>query len=208
MRKRSTFGSRFGTIAVVGGSVIGLGNIWRFPYVAGESGGAAFILIYILVSFLISVPLMLTEFSIGRSTRRNSYRAFRKLSPVKAWEGIGLLGIATCFCILAFYSVIAGWSMEFLKQSVTGEFMHMGPQQIEDNFNGFVASGWRPVGWVFLFVAFTGVVVGFGIEKGIERFNKNVMLLTMLIHVIMCIHSFSMEGFRDGAAFMLWPDFG
>ena len=110
MAKRGSFGSRFGTVAAVGGSVIGLGNIWRFPYVAGENGGAAFILIYLATSFLISIPIMLSEFSIGRSTRRNPMRAFNKLAPGSKWKLVGYMGILTAFVILSFYCVIACWA--------------------------------------------------------------------------------------------------
>ena len=106
MKPRSSFGSRFGAIAVVGGSVVGLGNIWRFPYIAGENGGAAFILVYITLSLLICIPIMLTEFSIGRHTRSNALRAFRRLSPRGYWNGAGYLGIATSTIILSFYAFI------------------------------------------------------------------------------------------------------
>ncbi|MCD8072592.1 MAG: sodium-dependent transporter [Alistipes sp.] len=207
MAKRSTFGSRFGTVAVVGGSVIGLGNIWRFPYIAGENGGGAFLLIYIVVSFLVSVPIMLSEFTIGRASRRNSMRAFRKLSKIRAWRLTGYLGIVTAFTILSFYSVIAGWGLEFIKQSVTGEFMSMSPGQIKDNFEGFVASGWKPFLWTSGFVAFTAMVVAFGIEKGIERFNKTAMPLMFVILLIMCINAFTLPGFGAGISFLLKPDF-
>lgn len=207
MAKRSTFGSRFGTIAVVGGSVIGLGNIWRFPYVAGENGGGAFLIIYILVSLLISVPIMLSEFTIGRASRRNSMRAFRKLSGTKAWRLTGFLGIATAFTILSFYSVIAGWSLEFIRQSVSGEFMTLGPAGISDNFDRFVATGWQPFLWTLLFVAATAFIVGKGIEKGIERFNKTAMPLMLVILLVMCINAGTLPGFGEGISFLMKPDF-
>ncbi len=207
MGKRSTFGSRFGTIAVVGGSVIGLGNIWRFPYMAGENGGAAFILIYITVSLLISVPIMLSEFVVGRTTKRNAMRAFKKLSGSPAWSMVGYLGILTAFIILSFYCVIAGWATEFIRESVAGSFMHLNATEIGESFNNFVASGWRPVIWTLIFILFTSLIVSFGIEKGIERFNKYVMPLMLLILIGMCIHSFFMSGFREAASFLLRPDF-
>ncbi|MCC8035304.1 MAG: sodium-dependent transporter [Rikenellaceae bacterium] len=207
MAKRSTFGSRFGTIAVVGGSVIGLGNIWRFPYIAGENGGGAFLMVYVLVSFLVSVPIMLSEFTIGRASRRNSMRAFRKLSKIRSWRLTGYLGIVTAFTILSFYSVIAGWGLEFIKQSLTGEFMSLAPEQIKENFDGFVATGWKPFLWTFGFVAFTAAIVAFGIEKGIERFNKTAMPLMFLILVVMCVNAVTLPGFRQGMSFLLKPDF-
>ncbi|MBQ4280234.1 MAG: sodium-dependent transporter, partial [Rikenellaceae bacterium] len=104
VKKRGTFGSRFGVIVAVGGSVVGLGNIWRFPYIAGENGGAAFILIYICISLLIAVPVMLSEFVIGRSSKRNALRAFKKLAPGTWWPAIGMLGIVGAFVIVSFYS--------------------------------------------------------------------------------------------------------
>lgn len=146
MGSRGSFGSRFGVIAAVSGSVIGLGNIWRFPYVAGENGGAAFILIYIACSFLISIPLMLSEFSLGRSSKRNTKRAFQKLAPGTRWNYVGYMGIFCAFILLSFYCVIAGWALEFIKESVLNEFAGKSAAQISENFNGFIASGWRPGG--------------------------------------------------------------
>ena len=149
MGSRGSFGSRFGVIAAVSGSVIGLGNIWRFPYVAGENGGAAFILIYIACSFLISIPLMLSEFSLGRSSKRNTKRAFQKLAPGTRWNYVGYMGIFCAFILLSFYCVIAGWALEFIKESVLNEFAGKSAAQISENFNGFIApcrkvrSSWR-----------------------------------------------------------------
>ena len=207
MKKRSTFGSTFGTVAVVGGSVIGLGNIWRFPYIAGENGGAAFILIYICVALLVSIPIMLSEFSIGRAAQSNSMRAYQKVSGHRRWQAIGYLGIATAFIILSFYSVIAGWALEFIKESFTGEFISKSSEQIKSNFDAFVATGWRPILWISLFVIGTAVIVGSGIEKGIERFNKFAMPLMFVILVIMALNSLTLSGFKEGISFLLKPDF-
>lgn len=179
--KRGSFASRFGTIAAVGGSVIGLGNIWRFPYVAGENGGAAFILIYLTISFLISIPIMLSEFSLGRSTKRNSMRAFSKLAPGTKWKWVGYMGILCAFIILSFYCVIAGWSLEFLKESVLNRFHDRTPEQVAAAFDGFVASGWRPIAWTLVFIAASAFIVYSGIEKGIERYNKILMPMLFLL---------------------------
>lgn len=175
MGSRGSFGSRFGVIAAVSGSVIGLGNIWRFPYVAGENGGAAFILIYIACSFLISIPLMLSEFSLGRSSKRNTKRAFQKLAPGTRWNYVGYMGIFCAFILLSFYCVIAGWALEFIKESVLNEFAGKSAAQISENFNGFIASGWRPVVWMGVFMLSTAFIVWSGIEKGIERYTKIFM---------------------------------
>ena len=208
MKQRSTFGSKFGAVAVVGGSVVGLGNIWRFPYVAGENGGAAFILVYVTISLLISVPVMLSEFAVGRHSRSNAFRAIRKLSPHGFWSGIGYLGIVSSFIILGFYSVIAGWSLEFIGESIVGGFAQKSAPEISQQFNEFVASGWRPIGWTILFLVLNAVVVALGIEKGIERYNKILMPLMVLILIGLSINSASLSGFQEGVSFLLHPDFG
>lgn len=207
MSSRSSFGSRFGTIAVVGGSVIGLGNIWRFPYIAGENGGAAFILVYILMSALICIPIMITEFSLGRHTRSNTLRTFRRLSPRGYWNGAGYLSILTPTLILSFYSVIAGWALKFLQYSITDGFRGMTTTQINEQFEHFISSGWGPMGWAFLFILVTALVVGRGIEKGIEKFNKTLMPFMVLLLIILVINSFTLEGASEGIAFLLQPDF-
>lgn len=207
MSKRGTFGSRFGVVAAVGGSVIGLGNIWRFPYITGENGGAAFIIIYLLVSFLISIPVMLTEFSIGRSTRRNAKRAFSKLAPGSKWPLVGYLGIITALVILSFYCVIAGWSLEFLKESVLNRFAGRSSAEIQSSFESFVASGWRPIIWTAVFALATGWIVMSGIEKGIERYTKILMPMFVLMLVGLAVNSFTLDGAREGISFLLKPDF-
>lgn len=206
MAKRSLFGSSFGVVAAVGGSAVGLGNIWRFPYMAGENGGAAFILIYVLTSFLIAVPIMLSEFTIGRSTQRNSKRAFQRLAPRTKWKWFGYLGILTAFVILSFYSVIGGWALEFLKEAITNNFTGKTPVQISENFSSFIASGWRPVVWLFLFLAFAAIIMSSGVEKGIERYNKILMPLFIVLLIGLAIHSFTLEGAREGISFLLNPD--
>lgn len=205
--KRGSFASRFGTIAAVGGSVIGLGNIWRFPYVAGENGGAAFILIYLTISFLISIPIMLSEFSLGRSTKRNSMRAFSKLAPGTKWKWVGYMGILCAFIILSFYCVIAGWSLEFLKESVLNRFHDRTPEQVAAAFDGFVASGWRPIAWTLVFIAASAFIVYSGIEKGIERYNKILMPMLFLLLFGMALNALTLDGARQGIDFLLKPDF-
>ena len=207
MGSRGSFGSRFGVIAAVSGSVIGLGNIWRFPYVAGENGGAAFILIYIACSFLISIPLMLSEFSLGRSSKRNTKRAFQKLAPGTRWNYVGYMGIFCAFILLSFYCVIAGWALEFIKESVLNEFAGKSAAQISENFNGFIASGWRPVVWMGVFMLSTAFIVWSGIEKGIERYTKIFMPVFIVLLAALAINSLTLPGAREGIGFLLRPDF-
>lgn len=208
MNKRSTFGSRFGAIAVVGGSAVGLGNIWKFPYVAGENGGGAFILIYIVICFLIAVPVMMAEFAIGRAGRGNALGSVKRLTPRKGWRGIGYLSILSAFIILPFYCVIAGWSVEFLVDSVANNFAGNDAAGIAEMFNGFVAGGWRPIMWSVLFLGICCGVVGLGIEKGIERYSKVLMPLLVLLLVGISIYSATLNGFGESVKFLFRPDFG
>lgn len=207
MKKRSTFGSRFGAVAVVGGSAVGLGNIWRFPYVAGENGGAAFILIYIIITLLVSVPVMLSEFAVGRASRSNALGAFKRLAPHGGWQGIGYLGIASAFVILAFYSVVAGWSLDFLLVSLEGGFVGADTATVSEGFRSFIASGWKPIVWSVLFVGLNCAVIGAGVNKGIERYSKLLMPLMVVLLIGLSVNSATLSGFREGAAFLLRPDF-
>ncbi|GHU99671.1 transporter [Bacteroidia bacterium] len=209
MAKRITFATRFGTIVAVGGSVVGLGNIWRFPYLAGENGGSAFMLTYITISLLISIPIMLSEFIIGRSSRRNALRSFKKLSRGnRLWMSAGYMGILSAFLILAFYSVIGGWALKFLLSSIAGTFIGATPESIATGFDAFVAGGWQPLLFAFLFSAACAAVVAAGVVKGIERYNKILMPLMVLILVGLNVNAFFMSGWREGAEFLLRPDFG
>lgn len=207
MEKRGGFKSKFGLIAAVGGSVVGLGNIWRFPYLAGENGGAAFILVYVIICFLISVPIMISEFSIGRAGQSNVVNSFRKVAPKTKWELVGLLGVVASFVMLSFYCVVAGWSLEFLKTSFMNGFAGQGSEEIKEGLTSFVNSGWRPLMWTGIFIVATCGVVFLGIEKGIERYSKIMMPMIVLILLGMFFYSFTMDGFKEGVSFLLSPDF-
>lgn len=207
MKERGTFGSKFGVIAASAGSAIGLGNIWRFPYVAGENGGGAFLVIYLICVIAIGLPLMLTEFSIGRFTRRNPFGAFKVLKPRSKWYLIGLLSIATAFMILAFYSVVAGWTVNFLKDSLLNGFAGKSSEEVKLSFDSFVASGWQPILWSLIFISATTYVVVSGVEKGIERYNKILMPVLLLILIALGINSMTLSGFSEGMSFLFKPDF-
>lgn len=207
MKQRSTFGSRFGAIAVVGGSVVGLGNIWKFPYMAGENGGGAFILIYIAICFLIAVPVMLSEFAIGRSTQKNALGAVKALTRKRGWHSIGYLSILAATVILPFYCLISGWSIEFLKEALLNNFAGQSAAAIEARFGAFTATGWKPIALTLGFLAVCAVIVGLGIEKGIERYSKILMPMLLLILIGLSIYSATLDGFRQGVDFIFKPDF-
>ncbi len=207
MHGRGSFSNRFGAIVAVGGSVVGLGNIWRFPYVAGENGGAAFIVVYILMSFLVAVPIMLSELSIGRQARRSLHGAMAKLAPGKPWKFTGTLGVVTALVIVSFYCVVAGWALNFLGRSLVNDFAGQTAAEITRGLRTFIDSGWKPVVWMSVFLLLTSAIVWFGVEKGIERYNKILMPLLVLMLVTLGIHSLFLEGFVEGISFVLKPDF-
>ncbi len=205
---RGAFGSRLGFILAAAGSAIGLGNIWRFPYMAGENGGSAFVLVYLGCVVLMGVPVMLAEMAMGRASHRNPVGAFRALVPSRWWPWVGGLGVLTGFGILAFYSVIAGWTVAYAGFSLVGRFS--GPITAEESgalFGRFIANPWAMVGLTGLFVLLTALVVRGGVHKGIERASKILMPLLFLALVLLAIRAVTLPGGEAGLEFLFAPDF-
>ncbi|MCF8357799.1 MAG: sodium-dependent transporter [Prolixibacteraceae bacterium] len=204
---RDSFGSKFGFIAATAGSAVGLGNIWRFPYITGENGGGAFLLIYLAFIVIIGLPVMLSELVIGRSTQRNPFGAFRKLKPGSKWFLIGIMGIAAAFMINAFYSVVAGWTLEYLVNAITNQFSGKNTGEITALFTNFQGSAWRPVFWLLVFVAVSASVVLAGVQKGIEKYTKILMPVLLVLIVILCVRSVTLPNSAEGLKFLFNPDF-
>lgn len=216
--ERDSFSSKFGVIAAAAGSAIGLGNIWRFPYVVGQNGGGAFLLIYLLFIAAIGIPVMMSEFVIGRSAQLNPVGAFKKIAPGKKWHLIGLLGVVSAFIILAFYTVVAGWTLEYLVQSVkwmiTSEkigFDQMDNEAVRGFFSNhyetFTEGIWRPIIWFVVMMFFTGYIVVSGVRNGIEKYAKVLMPILLLLLLVLVVRSVTLEGSRDGLVFLFKPDF-
>ena len=201
---RDSFGSKFGVIAAAAGSAVGLGNIWRFPYVAGESGGGAFVLIYLGFIFFIGVPVMLSEFTIGRRAKLNTFGAFKKLAPGKPWYIIGIMGLVAAFFILAFYSTIAGWTLEYIVKAVSNGFKNQDTTLI---FESFKTSTFKPLLWQFIFMGLTAWIVFSGVKNGIERYTKILMPLLFFLIIVMCIRAITLPGAFAGIEFLFKPDF-
>lgn len=201
---RNTFNSKFGTIAALAGSAVGLGNIWKFPYIAGENGGAAFLILYIVISVLISVPVMLSEFVIGRRGQGNTLRSYINSSGKKGWGAVGALSLIAGMIILSFYCVIAGWSLEYIYLSITHNFASMTAEEMSMMFSNFVNSN-RPILWTIIFLAMNSVILSFGISKGIERCSKFMIPALFLMLLLIVIISFFLPGFKEGATFFLLP---
>jgi neurotransmitter:Na+ symporter, NSS family len=204
---RDSFGSKFGIIAAAAGSAVGLGNIWKFPYVAGENGGGAFLLIYLFFVLLIGVPVMMSEFAIGRRGQKNAYGSFSILAPGTRWNIIGLMGVVAAFFILAFYSAVAGWTLEYIVHSVTHRFAGQTPADLEKTFGSFISHPIRPIVWQLIFMVLTALIVLAGIKKGIEKYTKLLMPMLFIIIVLLCIRSLTLEGGSEGLAFLFKPDF-
>lgn len=205
--KRDSFGSKIGVIAAAAGSAIGLGNIWRFPYVAGENGGAAFLLIYIGFIVMIGVPVMLSEFIIGRRSQRNPVGAFRALAPKTGWPIIGFIGIAAAFFILSFYTTVSGWTLEYLYLSITDSFAGKDGPALNEEFEHFRANGLSPLLWQAIFMFLTAFIVYKGIKNGIEKYTKILMPLLLFIIIVLCIRALTLPGAAEGLHFLFKPDF-
>lgn len=205
--ERGTWGSRIGFLMAAAGSAIGLGNIWRFPYVAGQNGGAIFVLIYIGFVILVGLPVMIAELTVGRSTQRNPIGAFEALAPGSGWKWVGVLGVATGVGILSFYSVVAGWTVGYLLKTLTGAFS--GPitgAESEELFLGFIGNGWVATLLLLVFIGLTMYVVAGGVSEGIEKWAKILMPVLFGILVILAIYAVSLEGAAKGLEFYLKPD--
>lgn len=204
--EREQWATKMGFILAAVGSAVGLGNIWRFSYVTGESGGAAFLLIYVLCIFLVGLPVLLAEFSIGRRGQSDVVGSFTEIAPGKPWVIGGVLGVITSFLILSFYGVIAGWVVYFLYSYLTGAAGAVDQGGYADFFVNFIGGSIGPVFWQFFFMAIVISIVFFGIKKGIELSNRIFMPLLALIIIVLAGYSLSLDGAGEGLRFLFTPD--
>ena len=189
------------------GSAVGLGNMWRFPYLVGENGGAAFIIIYMIAVAFISLPIFITEFFIGRRAQADIFGAYEKLTGSKKWGTIGLFGLLAVICILSFYSVVGGWSVNYLGRAVAFEFTRADTSELGNIFSNFVSDPWLPLIFHTIFLLMTAVVVILGVEKGIESFAKVMMPVLFVIIILLAIRSMTLEGAGAGISYLFKPDF-
>lgn len=200
MSNRATFATRLGGIAATVGSAVGFGNIWRFPYITGQNGGAAFLLIYVLCVICLGIPLMIAEFTIGRSAHRNVVGAFRRVAPGTQWYWVGVLGLLVAILILGFYIVLSGWTLRYTALAIVGE---MGT----NDFSLFVSDTYAPLFWTLLAIFLNAFILLGGVQKGIERASNIMMPVLALILLILVGNSFFLEGFDSGMKFLFVPDF-
>lgn len=203
--KRESFGNKFGVLMAMAGSAIGLGNMWRFPYLTAENGGAAFILIYIVLMLTISLPTMITEYMIGRRSRANAFYAYGKLGfPRRRY--IGLFAVMASIFVLSFYCVVGGWTIKYMINAFMLHFQSAAADYSAE-FNSFASSTISPLIYTFIFLLLTTLVVCGGVRQGIERFSKIMMTMLFIIIILIAIRSLTLPGSAEGIRYLLVPDF-
>ncbi len=195
---RGQWGSKIGFILAAAGSAIGLGNIWRFPYIVGQNGGGAFVFVYIFFVVIIGLPYMYAELALGRSVQLNPVGAIKKVKPNSAWKVVGYLGVLTGLGILSFYGVVAGWTVGYVYKMAAG---------VPGGFSEFIADPWAVVILFGFFIFITAAIVHGGVSGGIERWSKILMPLFFLLLIALIIYANTLEGSSAGLAFYLSPDF-
>ncbi|RZT96848.1 NSS family neurotransmitter:Na+ symporter [Ancylomarina subtilis] len=204
---RDVFSSKIGVIAAAAGSAVGLGNIWKFPYITGVYGGAAFLFVYLGFIALIGLPIMLSEFMIGRKSRSNVFGAFKNLAPKSGWKYAGLLGVVAAIMILSFYGVVAGWSIDYIVKSITNSFADKSPDELGSMFTQFIEAPILPIFYQLLFMLMTMAIVIIGVKDGIEKYAKILMPLLVVIIIVLDIRAVTLEGAKEGLSFLFHPDF-
>ncbi|BBB32407.1 neurotransmitter:Na+ symporter, NSS family [Thermotomaculum hydrothermale] len=206
MQKREEWSSKLGFILAASGSAIGLGNIWRFPYITGANGGGAFVLIYLICVFVVAFPVMIVELVIGRKAKKNPVGAFKTIAPGSKWWIIGALGVIAGFGILSYYSVVAGWTLAYIIKAVSGGLTNssVNPAEI---FNNFAKNGVLQVTYLFVFSAFTVFVVIGGIKEGIEKAAKILLPLLFILMLLLIGYVLTLPNAMNGLKFYLIPDF-
>lgn len=207
LTERENFGSKIGVILATAGSAVGLGNIWRFPVETGRNGGAAFILIYIACIIILGMPIMISEFIIGRKTQVNTAAAYRTLAPGTHWNWVGRLGVLSGFLILGYYSVVAGWTLEYAIMAAGNMFEGKAAADYPVMFNEFASNPYKPILWLLTFLVITHIVIVRGVESGIEKFSKVMMPALFVVIVILVACSVSLPGAYKGVEYLLRPDF-
>ena len=204
---RVNFGSKIGAILAAAGSAVGLGNIWRFPYETGNHGGAAFILVYLACVFVLGLPIMIAEFTVGRHSKASTGKAFSVLAPGTQWKWIGYLGVLAGLLILGYYSVVAGWTLEYVLTSLGNGFAGKGPEDFVAIFQDFSQDPFRPVLWLLIFLLLTHFIVVKGVKDGIEKSSKVMMPMLFILIVVLAGCSLSLPDAGKGLEFLLKPDF-
>jgi len=207
LNKRDKFATNLGVLAATLGSAVGLGNIWKFPYFTGQYGGAAFIIIYLICVVLAGVPVMVSEFIVGRRANSNPVGAFKKLAPGTAWYAIGYSGIAASFLIMLFYTSVAGWVYSYIFRALSGTFINASPEMTIGVFGKLITSNYEPIIWQIIVLIVVSSIIIAGVQKGIERMTKTLMPLLFVLLLLCDIRALTLPGAQMGVEFLFKPDF-
>jgi len=207
VENRGKFSSNLGVLAATLGSAVGLGNIWKFPYMTGENGGAAFIIVYLICVALASLPVMLSEFVIGRRSNSNPVGAYKKLKPGSMWFLVGFAGIASSLLIMFFYTGVAGWVLSYIFKSISGVFVNTNPENTITIFQEFITDRFSPLIWQWIVLVIVTAIIIAGVEKGIERITKTLMPILLVLLIFCDIRALTLPGAIEGVRFLFRPDF-
>jgi len=209
MQSREQWGSRLGFILAASGSAVGLGNIWKYPHMAGENGGGAFTIVYLICILIVGLPIVIAEFVLGRKTQLSPVGAFEKISPKSNWKWVGMLGVASAFVILSFYGVVGGWTLKYTLISLTGGFTKLAgnPDMSGSLFNSFITGSLAPVIWQIIFMAFTIFVIVQGVKGGIEKWTKIMMPAILVILIVLMIRGLMLPNGMQALEFLFKPKF-
>jgi NSS family neurotransmitter:Na+ symporter len=207
MGERANFGSKLGVILATAGSAVGLGNVWRFPYMTGENGGAVFIMIYVICVVLLGIPCMVSEFIVGRHGQSNTARAYRKLAGGTPWSLIGYMGVLTGFLITGYYAVVSGWCLQYIFASLIGH-LQGDPEYFKTYFTELATHPVKPVLWTVIILGITYLIIEHGVRDGIERASKLLMPTLFILLLIIVGASCMLPDADDGIEFLFEPDYG
>jgi len=209
MQNREQWGSKLGFILAASGSAVGLGNIWKYPHMAGENGGGAFTIVYLICILIVGLPIVIAEFVIGRKTQLSPVGAFETIAPKSNWKWVGMLGVASAFVILSFYGVVGGWTLKYTLISLTGGFQQLAgdPETSGTLFNAFITGTFAPILWQILFMGFTIFVIVQGVKGGIEKWTKIMMPAILVILVILMIRGLTLPNGMQALDFLFKPKF-
>lgn len=206
-QEREHFASRIGFILVAAGCAIGIGNVWRFPYITGQYGGAAFVLLYLIFLVILGLPVMVMEFSVGRASQKSSALAFDILQPKRSFHWFGWWGYIGCMILMMFYTTVAGWMIAYIPKLASGQFADASVDATSQVFSAMVQNPTEMIVWMLVAVAIGFVTCAIGLQKGVERITKVMMAALFVIMLLLCIRSMTLPGAGEGIAFYLLPDF-
>lgn len=207
-KKRETFSSGLAVFFATLGSAVGLGNIWKFPYLTGQNGGGAFLLVYFLCILFVGLPVMLSEFYIGRKTRKNAVGALNQLKPGTSWKQIGIMGVAAAYLIMFFYSCVAGWVYYYLFKALRGDFAGITMEAAKGQFGDVIMGPLSPVIWQVIVMTVVASILAMGVQKGIEKITKTLMPLLFILIIVCDIRALTLPGAWEGMQFLFHVDFG